>query len=57
MVLCLPDGLACLFCRTTGEAPLEELAASFARFFGHIDVEKSDVVVGLALAQIMQVGG
>lgn len=40
-----------------GAAPLDELAASFARFFGSIDVEKTDAVVGLALAQIMQVGG
>jgi hypothetical protein len=37
------------------EAPLEELAAWFARWFGQIDIEKSDVVVGMALAQIMQV--
>ena len=31
------------------EAPLEELAAWFARWFGQIDIEKSDVVVGMAL--------
>ena len=42
-------------CRPTVEAPLEELAAWFARWFGQIDIEKSDVVVGMALAQIMQV--
>lgn len=37
-----------------GEAPLEELAASFARFFGAMDLEKTDVIAGLALAQVMQ---
>lgn len=45
---------ACTACREAGGAPLEELAASFARFFGAIDLEKLDVVVGFALAEILQ---
>jgi hypothetical protein len=38
-------------------APLQELAASFARYFGLVDLEKMDVVTGLALAQVSQVPG
>ena len=40
--------------RSQGQPPLEELAASFAQFFGRVDLEKSDVLAGLVLAQIMQ---
>ncbi|PRW33020.1 ubiquitin-like modifier-activating enzyme ATG7 isoform X1 [Chlorella sorokiniana] len=36
-------------------APLEEIAASFARFFGTIDLEKLDIVVGFVLVEILQV--
>lgn len=42
-------------CRQAGGAPLEEIAASFARFFGSIDLEKLDVVVGFVLVQVLQV--
>jgi hypothetical protein len=45
-----------VLCRDRGDTPLEELAAWFSRYFGHVDLEKSDVVTGLALAQILQVG-
>ena len=38
-------------------APLQEIAGSFARFFGQIDVEKTDVLAGFILAEVMQVSG
>lgn len=41
-------------CRQGGGAPLEEIAASFARFFGSIDLEKLDIVVGFVLVEVLQ---
>lgn len=43
-------------CRQAGGAPLEEIAASFARLFGSVDLEKLDIVVGFALVEILQAG-
>jgi hypothetical protein len=45
-----------LGCRDQGgSAPLQEIAGSFARFFGQVDVEKLDVAAGFVMAEIMQV--
>lgn len=44
-------------CRQGGGAPLEEIAASFARFFGTIDLEKLDIVVGFVLVEVLQACG
>lgn len=44
-----------LCCRQQeGGAPLEEIAASFARFFGSIDLEKLDILVGFVLVEVLQ---
>lgn len=48
----LPLPLPCR--QQEGGAPLEEIAASFARFFGSIDLEKLDVVVGFVLVEVLQ---
>ncbi|KAL6766765.1 hypothetical protein ACKKBG_A37265 [Auxenochlorella protothecoides x Auxenochlorella symbiontica] len=36
------------------DAPLEELASTFARFFGCVDLEKSDLVAGVVLTGLLQ---
>lgn len=36
-------------------APLQELASSFVRYFGSIDLEKTDVAAGFVLAGVLQV--